>query len=180
MQHWSLSLWHHSIIRVPQSIEKCFIFLSSVLTLHFLSLSFNYFSLSLVSSIFLCYILSPLLYSTLYFAESFPFFQKHRIMFELESTTAPSSIQFQNDLDVLPFKMIVDRRFRGAYCLHHQGWVNSAHHTHRRENLKSHMFNVSFFVIIFIISCTTWIKWTQSTEVLFFRPSIRIFKSRMY
>jgi hypothetical protein len=22
---------------------------------------------------------------------------------------------------VLPFKMIVDRRFRGAYCLHHQG-----------------------------------------------------------
>jgi hypothetical protein len=25
--------------------------------------------------------------------------------------------------DVLPCKMIVDRRFRGAYCLHHQGWV---------------------------------------------------------
>jgi hypothetical protein len=24
--------------------------------------------------------------------------------------------------DVLPCKMIVDRRFRGAYCLHHQGW----------------------------------------------------------
>jgi hypothetical protein len=23
--------------------------------------------------------------------------------------------------DVLPRKMIVDRRFRGAYCLHHQG-----------------------------------------------------------
>jgi hypothetical protein len=23
-------------------------------------------------------------------------------------------------LDVLPCKMIVDRRFRGAYCLHHQ------------------------------------------------------------
>jgi hypothetical protein len=23
--------------------------------------------------------------------------------------------------DVLPCKMIVDRRFRGAYCLHHQG-----------------------------------------------------------
>jgi hypothetical protein len=23
--------------------------------------------------------------------------------------------------DVLPGKMIVDRRFRGAYCLHHQG-----------------------------------------------------------
>jgi hypothetical protein len=27
--------------------------------------------------------------------------------------------------DVLPCKMIVDRRFRDAYCLHHQGWVNS-------------------------------------------------------
>jgi hypothetical protein len=36
--------------------------------------------------------------------------------------------------------MIVDRRFRGAYCLHHQGWVpedNSEHHTRRRENLTS-------------------------------------------
>jgi hypothetical protein len=26
--------------------------------------------------------------------------------------------------DILPCKMIVDRRFRGAYCLHHQGWVS--------------------------------------------------------
>jgi hypothetical protein len=26
--------------------------------------------------------------------------------------------------DVLPCKMFVDRRFRGAYCLHHQGWVS--------------------------------------------------------
>jgi hypothetical protein len=34
--------------------------------------------------------------------------------------------------DVLPCKMIVDRRFRGAYCLHHQGCD-----TRRRENLKS-------------------------------------------
>jgi hypothetical protein len=25
--------------------------------------------------------------------------------------------------DVLPCKIVVDRRFRGAYCLHHQGWV---------------------------------------------------------
>jgi hypothetical protein len=29
--------------------------------------------------------------------------------------------------DVLPCKMIVDRRFRGAYCLHHQGWATLAH-----------------------------------------------------
>jgi hypothetical protein len=26
---------------------------------------------------------------------------------------------------ILPCKMIVDRRFRGAYCLHHQGWVKT-------------------------------------------------------
>jgi hypothetical protein len=52
---------------------------------------------------------------------------------------------------VLPCKMIVDRRFRGAYCLHHQGTSvdkhfsrqynpedSSEHHTRRRENLKSH------------------------------------------
>jgi hypothetical protein len=26
---------------------------------------------------------------------------------------------------VLPCRMIVDRRFRGAYCLHHQGWWTS-------------------------------------------------------
>jgi hypothetical protein len=29
-------------------------------------------------------------------------------------------------LVILPCKMIVDRRFRGAYCLHHQGWVSLA------------------------------------------------------
>jgi hypothetical protein len=50
--------------------------------------------------------------------------------------------------DILPCKMIVDRRFRGAYCLHHQvdnhftqQYIpedNSKHHTRRRENLKSH------------------------------------------
>jgi hypothetical protein len=27
---------------------------------------------------------------------------------------------------ILPCKMIVDRRFRDAYCLHHQGWVSLA------------------------------------------------------
>jgi hypothetical protein len=27
---------------------------------------------------------------------------------------------------VLPCQSIVDRRFRGAYCLHHQGWVSRA------------------------------------------------------
>jgi hypothetical protein len=37
--------------------------------------------------------------------------------------------------DILPCKMIVDRRFRGAYCLPED---NSEHHTRRRENLKYH------------------------------------------
>jgi hypothetical protein len=35
---------------------------------------------------------------------------------------------------VLPCKMIVDRRFRGAY----NPEDSSEHHTRRRENLKSH------------------------------------------
>jgi hypothetical protein len=58
--------------------------------------------------------------------------------------------------DILPCKMIVERRFRGAYCLHHQTSVdnnftrhyipedNSEHHTRRRENLKSQ--NLSIFL----------------------------------
>jgi hypothetical protein len=66
--------------------------------------------------------------------------------------------------DILPCKLIVDRRFRGAYCLHHhhsslmmeavrtsetlvdnhftRQYIpedKSEHHTRRRENLKSHM-----------------------------------------
>jgi hypothetical protein len=52
--------------------------------------------------------------------------------------------------NVLPCKMIVDRRFKRAYCLHHQipddnhftrQYIpedNYEHHTRRRENLKSY------------------------------------------
>jgi hypothetical protein len=49
---------------------------------------------------------------------------------------------------ILPCKMIVDRRFRGAYCLHHQynREDSSEHHTRRRENLKSH--NVLYIIFI--------------------------------
>jgi hypothetical protein len=53
---------------------------------------------------------------------------------------------------ILPCKMTVDRRFRGAYCLHHHQVDNhftrqynpednSEHHTCRRKNLKSHRQN---------------------------------------
>jgi hypothetical protein len=35
--------------------------------------------------------------------------------------------------------MIVDRRFRGAYCLHNPE-DSSEHHTRRRENLKFHNY----------------------------------------
>jgi hypothetical protein len=78
--------------------------------------------------------------------------------------------------DVLPCKMIVDRRFSGAYCLQHKGSVRpsetsadnnftrqyipeeNSDHTRRRENLKSHMmmtsllrFNGEGFLSIFRI-----------------------------
>jgi hypothetical protein len=46
---------------------------------------------------------------------------------------------------VLPCKIIIGRRFRGTWCLHHPWWWrqhipedNSELHTRRRENLKSH------------------------------------------
>jgi hypothetical protein len=73
--------------------------------------------------------------------------------------------------DLLPCKIIIDRRFRGTCCLHHQGWAtaslmmkaartsetsvdnyftrqyipedNSELHTRRRENLKSHKWLIS-------------------------------------
>jgi hypothetical protein len=37
--------------------------------------------------------------------------------------------------DILPCKMIVDRRFRGAYCIPHQGW-------------KKTTLNIKFYVIL--------------------------------
>jgi hypothetical protein len=36
---------------------------------------------------------------------------------------------------VLPCKVIVDRRFRGAYCLHHQGWVSRAKKNQKPKKL---------------------------------------------
>jgi hypothetical protein len=61
--------------------------------------------------------------------------------------------------DILPCKIILDQRFRGAFCRQNQGthlWnvdrqsfytavgyipkYNSEHHTRRRENLKSHIY----------------------------------------
>jgi hypothetical protein len=52
--------------------------------------------------------------------------------------------------------MIVDRRFRGAYCLHHQGLQynpedNSEHHTRRRENLKSHACKIDLVTRKYIV-----------------------------
>jgi hypothetical protein len=35
--------------------------------------------------------------------------------------------------DILPCKMNVDRRFRGAYCLHHQGWVRDEDNSERHK-----------------------------------------------
>jgi hypothetical protein len=60
--------------------------------------------------------------------------------------------------DVVPCSHVgVDRRFRGAYCLHHQGPETSINfsvttwhyipedshlHTYRRENLNSHIVSI--------------------------------------
>jgi hypothetical protein len=49
--------------------------------------------------------------------------------------------------DVLPCKMIVDRRFRGAYCLHHSTSQKNSDHTRRRENLKSHKVRASSYLL---------------------------------
>jgi homoserine trans-succinylase len=74
--------------------------------------------------------------------------------------------------------MIVDRRFRGAYCLHHSSLMmeavrtsetsvdnhftrqyipedNSEHHTHRRENLKSHN------LFAYLLVCNLYIYKTE-------------------
>jgi hypothetical protein len=37
---------------------------------------------------------------------------------------------------VLPCKMIVDRRFRGTCCLHHQGWISRANQTKPKKLTK--------------------------------------------
>jgi hypothetical protein len=68
--------------------------------------------------------------------------------------------------DILPYKMIVDRRFRGAYCLMMEAVrtyemsvdnhftrqyipeENSEHHTRRRENLKSHRVYASYKIFL--------------------------------
>jgi len=62
--------------------------------------------------------------------------------------------------DVLPCKMIVDRRFRGAFCLHHQGddyftWqyipeVKSELHTHRSEKTEILHRDSNVCVLIFV------------------------------
>jgi hypothetical protein len=53
--------------------------------------------------------------------------------------------------DILPFKMIVDRRFRGAYCLHHSSLmrllrdiiaVYNENHTKRYPYIHSVITNV--------------------------------------
>jgi hypothetical protein len=50
---------------------------------------------------------------------------------------------------VLPGKKFVERRVKGAYCLHHftrqyNPEDSSEHHTRRRENLKSHKKKYKF------------------------------------
>jgi hypothetical protein len=46
--------------------------------------------------------------------------------------------------DVLPCKIIVDRHFRGVYCLHHQGWSSQHGSTSQKTilNIPSHVSHV--------------------------------------
>jgi hypothetical protein len=61
--------------------------------------------------------------------------------------------------DVLPYKMIVDRRFRGAYCLHHQGGWRQYAPVKRRYTIILHgstsqktILNITALVLEFILS----------------------------
>jgi hypothetical protein len=58
--------------------------------------------------------------------------------------------------DILPCKMIVDRHFRGAYCLHHQGWWWRQHVT-----LKPTIYNVSVKHMLVIKSTSVKGVWCQ-------------------
>jgi hypothetical protein len=57
--------------------------------------------------------------------------------------------------DVAPCSLVdIDRHFRGAYCLYHQGDAlpeDSHFHTCRRENLKSHLGGFLFVHLSYII-----------------------------
>jgi len=55
--------------------------------------------------------------------------------------------------DVLPCKMIVYRRFRGAYCLHHQGWN---HFTRQYISQKTTLNIKSFLAWLQVVSGRTW------------------------
>jgi hypothetical protein len=62
--------------------------------------------------------------------------------------------------------MIVDRRFRGAYCLHHQKPEDSfEHHTRRRENLKSHIFQWSLVLGVYIKVSDRILIWPISDTI---------------
>jgi hypothetical protein len=50
--------------------------------------------------------------------------------------------------DILPCKMILDRRFRGTYCLHHQGWVDS--HFTRQYIPEDNSEHLVQFVLLFL------------------------------
>jgi hypothetical protein len=79
--------------------------------------------------------------------------------------------------DILPCKMIVDRRFRGAYCLHHQGWVLNwtELHTRRSENFKSKI------VVLFVTSSVeTYLlkRYIMSSLKPYVFDSVRTFPSQ--
>jgi hypothetical protein len=67
---------------------------------------------------------------------------------------------------ILPCKMIVDRRFRGAYCLHHQGWWRQSSHCYLVQNLSSHLYfqtktsHNRINILFLFYGLSVWIKHT--------------------
>jgi hypothetical protein len=71
------------------------------------------------------------------------------ILFRLGFCVKTRNIMFRVVFwDILPCKMIVDRRFRGAYCLHHQGWVNNNQYmtwnVYQIERIISNKYRILF------------------------------------
>jgi hypothetical protein len=66
--------------------------------------------------------------------------------------------------DILPCKMIVDRRFRGAYCLHHQG-RRSTIILYGRISQKTTLNNIDTGFLDFPVF-KQMLRWFQSSKLL--------------
>jgi hypothetical protein len=95
--------------------------------------------------------------------------------------------------DILPCKMIFDRRFRGAYCLHHQGWWTSLNisQSWQYENVNVPLFLERFTLqqdlcLSALIFESLWLKvfrlriWEAQVQISDWRSAILIEFSWFY